>query len=162
MDKNETEENIVKINEYKDKVHVVLAHSYAVYFSLFLAGVLFDLIFNLRILSFPLMTPAGIILILSATLLIFWAQKTSRNLKKETITKETFMKGPYRYSRGPTHWGLFFLMLGFGLLNGAIFIVIFTFISLLVTKFTYLRKEETILEKKYGAPYLEYKKEVKL
>ncbi len=151
----------MNVNPDKDKVHIVLAHSYSVYFLLFLAGVFLDLIFNLKIFNFPFMMPLGVVLILLATLLIFWAQRTSRNLNKETLTPETFMKGPYRYSRSPTHWGLFFLMLGFGLLNGAIFIVIFAFIAFFLTKLVYLKKEEAILLKKYGAPYSEYKQIVK-
>ena len=52
-------------------------------------------------------------------------------------------------------------MLGFGLVANAIFIIVTTVISFVLTKFIYLKKEEAILEKKYGAPYLEYKKAVK-
>lgn len=43
----------------------------------------------------------------------------------------------------------------------AFFIIVFSFISFLITKFTFLSKEEKILAEKYGAPYLEYKKSVK-
>ena len=74
----------MNVNPDKDKVHIVLAHSYSVYFLLFLAGVFLDLIFNLKIFNFPFMMPLGVVLILLATLLIFWAQRTSRNLNKET------------------------------------------------------------------------------
>jgi protein-S-isoprenylcysteine O-methyltransferase Ste14 len=157
MGKEEAKENILNINQ-----HVVLAYSYSVYFVLFLVGVFLDLIFNIKIFNFSLMVPVGIALILLATLLIFWAQRTSRNLEKETLTKESFCKGPYRFTRSPTHWGLFFLMLGFGIIINAIFIIISTFISFILTKFIFLKREETILEKKYGTPYLEYKQSVKL
>ena len=142
-------------------IHKVLAHSYSVYFLFFLAGVYLDLVFRLDIFHSPLVVYLGWILLFLATLLIFWAQKTSRNLSKENLSKENFMQGPYRYTRGPTHLGLFFLILGFGMTSNAFFIVLFSPIAFLITKFFYLRREEKILENKYGAPYLEYKKAVK-
>ena len=161
MEKEDQKENILEINQHKNKVHIILAHSYSVFLSLFLVGVFLDLIFNLKILNFTFILPIGVAFIFLASLLILWAQKTSRNLKKENLTKETFFKGPYRFTRSPTHLGLFFLTLGFGLIVNGIFIVISTIISFAITKLVYLKKEETILEKKYGAPYLEYKKAVK-
>jgi protein-S-isoprenylcysteine O-methyltransferase Ste14 len=95
------------------------------------------------------------------TFLIFWAQKSSHSFKKETINKEIFCNGPYCYTRTPTHYGLFLLTLGFGMINDAFFIVIFSIISFIITKFVFIRKEEKILALKYGEPYLEYKKTVK-
>lgn len=148
--------------ESKDGVHGILAHSYSAYFISFLVGVLLDLILKLKIFNFDLMEEVGIFMIILASLLIFWAQKTSRNLKIEDLKKENFSKGPYAFTRSPTHWGLFFLTLGFGIMTGAVFVVISTIVSHIISRFIYLKKEEMILEKKYGAPYLEYKKSVKL
>jgi len=164
MNKNDLKDDIFNIDEYKNRVHKILAHSYSAYFILFLIGVFFDLLFKfkIKILNFSFLVPVGALLIGLSSLLIFWAQSTSRKFNKETLTKESFCNGPYAYTRTPTHWGLFFLMLGFGILANAIFIIISTVISFLLTKFIYLRKEEAILEKKYGAPYLEYKKAVKI
>lgn len=143
-------------------VHHVLAHSYSAYFLLFLVGVALDLVFDIEIFSgfFPMLI--GWLFLGLGTLLILWAQHTTRHLHKHEITKETFACGPYSYTRSPTHWGLFLLILGFGLLINALFVVIFSVIAMLVTKFTFLRKQEEALERKYGTPYLEYKKSVKL
>ena len=91
-----------------------------------------------------------------------WSQKTSRKFSKENLCKESFSKGPYFITRCPTHWGLFLLTLGFGLIAHAVFIVIFSIISFVITKLVYLNHEERILEKKYGDPYREYKKSVRL
>lgn len=148
-------------NPHKDKVHRILAHSYSAYFIFFLGGIFLDLIFQLKIFEFSAMVLIGVLLMFLASLLILWAQKTSRNLRKENLTVKSFCKGPYRITRSPTHWGLCFLMLGFAIMTGAVFIIISTMLSFIFTKFIYLRKEEKILEKKYGAPYLEYKKTVK-
>jgi len=159
---NQVEKDIkLIINEYKDKVHGILAFSYFLYLAFFLVGVFLDSVFNLNIFRSTLFVYAGGLLIILATALIFWAQKTSRNLKKTTLTKESFCKGPYRFTRIPTHWGLFFLMIGFGFVNNGVFMILLTLFSYFVTKYGFLKKEEDILEKKYGAPYLEYKKSVK-
>lgn len=149
-------------NEHKDKVHGILAHSYSVYFAFFLMGILFDFWFEVKITDINSIKNIGIFFVIFASLLILWAQKTSRNLKKESLSKDSFSKGPYAYTRSPTHWGLFFLMLGFGIMTEAIFVILFALISLLVSRIVYLKKQEEILEKKYGFPYIEYKKNVKL
>jgi protein-S-isoprenylcysteine O-methyltransferase Ste14 len=108
------------------------------------------------------MVPAGTLILILATILVFWAQKTSRSLDTKNMSKETFCKGPYCYTRSPTHWGLFFLMLGFGIIANAVFVVLFTLIAFLLVRFIFLEKEERILTEKYGAPYLEYKESVRL
>jgi protein-S-isoprenylcysteine O-methyltransferase Ste14 len=142
-------------------VHRVLAHSYFVYFLFLVLSVVLDIIFHIHAFEDVFVIPAGIILLVLATILIVWAQNTSRNLQRENICKESFLHGPYCYTRSPTHYGLFLLMLGFGLVANAFFVIMFTIISLLITKFFFLKKEENLLEKKYGDAYKEYKKLVK-
>ena len=145
----------------KYQIHKILAHSYTFYFLSFLIGILLDYILPLRIFKHPIMPLVGGFIIVIASLLIFWAQKTSRDYKNREIVKEIFFQGPYKLSRSPTHWGLFLLIFGFGLLVNASFVVIFSVISLIITKVVFLKKEEMFLEKKYGEPYREYKKIVK-
>lgn len=158
--------NIVKQfgtdNPHKNKVHKILAHSYLFYFISLLFGLFLDFAFPLGVFGNSIAASVGIIFLVFGTFLIFWAQISSHKLKKENMSKETFCCGPYRYSRSPTHFGLFFLTLGFGIIANALFIVIFSIISFLITKFVFIKKEEEILVAKYGAPYLEYKKVVKL
>ncbi|MFA6273738.1 MAG: methyltransferase [Candidatus Paceibacterota bacterium] len=158
----ELEEKIQNQNPHKGKVHKILAHSYLFYFFAFLVGLFFDFLFSFKISKEPTFVFTGIIFIFFGSLLIIWAQKTSRNFKKEEITKKTFSQGPYFFTRTPTHWGLTFLMLGFGIIANAIFIIIFTIISFLIARFIFIKKEEKILVQKYGEPFLEYKKSVKL
>lgn len=161
MEKEQKEGDILSLNINKNKIHLILAHSYTVYFILFLVGIFLDFIFKIKILNASFIPSLGVLFIALATILIVWAQRTSRNLKKDNLTKNNFLKGPYSITRSPTHWGLFFLMLGFGFISNAIFIVLTTIISFFISKFIYLKKEESILEKKYGEPYKEYKKIVK-
>ena len=152
------EDNIKNTN--KPSVHKILAHSYLLYLIFFLIGVFFDVFFPVKIFNNSIATPAGLVLLVLATFLIFWAQKSSRILKTENMTKETFCKGPYCYTRSPTHWGLFLLMLGFGIIANATFIILTTLMSFLIARYFFLDKEEEILAEKYGTPYLEYKKSV--
>ena len=148
-------------NSYKNNVHYILARSYTFYFIAFLAGLFFDYIFPVKVFKSASAIPIGFALLVLASLLIFWAQKTSSTLEKNNITKETFCRGPYCYTRSPTHWGLLLLMLGFGIITNSLFIIIFTAISFVVTRFVFIKKMESHLLEKYGAPYLEYKKMVK-
>lgn len=147
---------------YNDSVHWVLSHGYAMYFILFLLGVGLDSAHHLAFFQSAFLRPLGVFFLVVATLLIFWAQHTSRYLPQENITMETFCRGPYCYTRSPTHWGLFLLVLGFGFVANAFFVVISTILSMILSKFVFLRKEEALLAKKYGAPYLEYKKKIKI
>ncbi len=151
-----------KIYMRTDKLHRLLAHSYSMYLFLFLVGVTLDMIFRFEIFATEITAPLGILLLLIGTVLVTWAQKTSRNLDKNNMTKETFCRGPYCYSRSPTHWGLFLLTLGFGIVANALFIILTTLISFMLAKFVFQEQEESILAAKYGTPYLEYKRSVRL
>ncbi|KKR82839.1 MAG: hypothetical protein UU30_C0020G0015 [Candidatus Nomurabacteria bacterium GW2011_GWA2_40_97] len=104
-------------NPHKNSVHRVLAQSYLFYFILFLLSLFLDFIFPLKIFEETALISVGIIFLILGTFLIFWAQRTSHKLKKENINKEIFYHGPYCYTRSPTHFGLFLLMLGFGIIT---------------------------------------------
>lgn len=156
-----TTEEFKSENPHKNKVHKILAHSYLFYFILFLIGLFLDFMFPLKIFEELTMASVGTAFLILGTFLILWAQKSSHHLQKEGMNKETFCSGPYRYTRSPTHFGLFLLMLGFGIVANALFIIIFSIISFFVTKFIFIRKEEKVLAEKYGTPYVEYQKSVK-
>ena len=147
-------------------VHAIQAHSYTFYFIMLLIGISLDAFFRIDIPYQNILMPISVVLLILASVLIIWAQNASKKFKKENtkenITKESFLNGPYSFTKNPTHWGLFILMLGFGILANALFIILSTIISFIVTKLVFLKKEEIILADKYGDPYLEYKKSVKL
>ena len=155
---------------HREKVHGVLAHSYAVYFLLFLTGLFFDFVFSAwggsafggDFFNNSLAQFIGIILLVLATILILWAQKTGHEFRKIKEKKtENFCLGPYCYTRIPTQWGLFSLMLGFGIVTNAFFVVIFSLVAFLIAKFVFIEKEERLLAQKYGGAFLEYKKLVR-
>ena len=145
----------------KTSIHAVLAHSYIFYFASLLIGIFMDLVLPLRLFSHPAWAPLGAALIFFSSMLLLWTHSVSRKfkaLRRQNTKTEIFLQGPYRYSRIPTHLGLSFLLIGFGLVVNAPFIILTTIISFIVSKVVFIKQEETILERKYGLPYLEYKK----
>ena len=153
------EEKVEK--EARHLVHHTLAHSYTVYFFVLLFGVALDMLFPIKIFNSTHMN-IGLVLLVLSSVLIVWAQRSSNHLAKvEEVQKHHFNRGPYKYTRTPTHWGLFFLVLGFGLLINAFFITVLTVVSFFITKFVFVKDQENILERRYGEAYNEYKKSVR-
>jgi len=148
-------------NPHKNRVHRVLAHSYFFYFMIFLLALFLDFAFPLKVFHESNLTYIGVLLLILGPLLIFWAQISSHKLKKENMNKESFCNGPYRYTRGPTNFGIFILILGFGITVNALFVVVLALISFIITRLTFIKKEEKILAERYGTSYIEYKKMVK-
>jgi len=151
----------IKTEIIKSKVHQILAHSYMVYLIALFLGLIFSAIWPFPIFNNAVLAAFSAILLFLSSLLIFWAQKSSKEFTKENLTKESFMKGPYRFTRNPTNVGLFFSMICFGIIVNSIFAILFTFIAFLISLLIFLKKEEDFLANKYGIPYLEYKKVIK-
>lgn len=163
MDKTPNKEEIVK-NYQNGMVHFILVHSYLIFLFSIILGVFFDTFLKEKMYSSHIFSNIGILMLILGTILIYWAQKTSSNYQERKITdekKSIFEFGPYQYSRSPTHFGLFIMALGFSLIINSLFSIIFTILAYIITKLFFLRKEEKILEKKYGEIYTDYKKKIK-
>ena len=147
------------------RVHGVLARSYGTYFVCLLVGIILDAIFPIRML--PVISQnIGMGIIIFGTGIIMWAQSTSAHLeqkkkKGETVDEDDFHRGPYRFSRSPTHVGLNLLFIGVGFLFNSVLIVVMTMIPFLISRFVFLRKMEMILEQRYHSLYKNYKEIVK-
>jgi protein-S-isoprenylcysteine O-methyltransferase Ste14 len=162
MNENKSEIDDIQAHD-KGMVHLILSHSYAVFFLMVILGVTVDIFVPIAIFNTRTYQYAGFTMILLGSWLIYWAQSTSRTPKEDfnkPRTEKDFEKGPYKYSRNPTHIGLTVMTLGFALLINSLFSVIFLVIASLITKFIFLREEEAFLEKKYGQVYTDYKKKV--
>ncbi len=149
---------------FKDgMVHSILSHSYIVFFMAVIFGAIFHTIFNFKIFSNSLYQYIGFILIIIGSLLIYWAQYSSGHFKKEIEeerTIEDFERGPYKYSRNPTHIGLTIMNIGLVIVLNSFFMLVFIIIASFITKLIFLKEEERLLEEKYGKPYVDYKKKV--
>lgn len=145
----------------KVTVHHILVISYLVHFFGFLTGVLLDSLFPNIILKYEVF---GIVCILLATVIIIWAQFTTgstKQLRKEGEDESIFAKGPYVFTRTPTHLGLALLLIGAGALFGGLYIIITAIISFGISNLFLLPKEEKMLEEKYGDAYKKYKENVR-
>lgn len=147
-------------------VHAVLAHSYLVYFAGIVIGLFVDIAFGWRISSLYLLPILGFVFLLLGSLIILWAQKTSRKTSPSrnsgTLSVEDFLHGPYRYTRAPTQLGLFLLILGFGLFLNSLSVVGLTIVIYAVSLSVFIPREEKRLLAKYGDPYGAYLKKVRL
>jgi len=147
------------------KVHQILAHSYLIYFAVFVFGIIMDFLFVDNITLFKNQSYLGIAFICLGSYLLYWAQKTSRFTHKSRNSDERkvedFMKGPYKHTRTPSQWGLLFMIVGFGLIIESVFVIVFSLITFVVMRFTFIRNEEKRLHQKYGDLYLEYKRKVR-
>ncbi len=145
-------------------VHLVLSHSYTVFLLAVILGVIFDILIPTSYFGNYIFQYVGVTLIVLGSLLIYWAQKTTNCTKKEELEKgiviRDFARGPYKYSRNPTHIGLTVMALGFGFTINSVFSVAFVIVAFLITKVVFIKKEEAILEKRYGEDYCNYKKKV--
>ena len=160
METKNKEDKLMK----KDRVHFILLNSYLMFLFTVILGVIFDIITKVRIFSGSAYQYVGLFLIFIGTIVIYWAQATSKNYKnkiEESHDKSHFEFGPYRYLRSPTHFGLLIVTLGFGLMINSLFSIIFTLVGYMISKTVFLRKEELLLEKKYGEQYTKYKEKVK-
>jgi protein-S-isoprenylcysteine O-methyltransferase Ste14 len=148
----------------KGTVHSILLHSYLMFLFAVILGVFFDTFIKKEIFSNNIYQTIGLLMLIISSIIIYWAQSTSSNYMKninKSDTRSHFEYGPYRYLRSPTHFGLFIMTLGFALIINSLFSVVFTIVAYAITKFFFLKKEEDLLEKKYGQVYSDYKKKVK-
>lgn len=160
-----TDQKQIKDTNYF-KTNSILAHTYSWYFFLLLLGVFLDILFPIRVFHSTLVAPVGFSLLTIATVLIIWAESTHHHrLAKEHVEehgKKALCKGPYCYTRHPTHWGIFLLLIGFGVFLNAFFVMLLTLFSFIFAKLTFLKKHDLVMLEKFGGHYKDYKKSVRL
>lgn len=149
-------------------VHETLAQGYLLYAAAVVVGLAADLAYPVRF-SFAFQSFAAVALMLAGTVLVYWAQRASGRTavrrqggETQAVCADNFCVGPYVFTRSPTQYGLALLVAGLAVLYGMTFLLAAGVIAFLVGKFVIIRKEERHLAEKYGEPYLEYKKKVKL
>ncbi len=165
MDEKEENNNLEqKIASDKGKVHFVLSHSYLVFLFAIVFGVIFDIIIPIKFFSNNAFQYIGLIFVIIGTIVVYWAQTSSKIFKNKKDKEKLnlgFTYGPYKYSRSPTHLGLFIMTFGLALIINSTFTALFTIVAYILTKLVYLKKEEELLEKKYGEEYCNYKNKTK-
>jgi len=101
---------------------------------------------------------AGVVLVLSVAKMFDHAGTTIRPFQSST---SLILRGPYRVTRNPIYLGMVIALMGIGMLLGSAtpFLVVPAFALLIDRRF--IRAEETILERTFGAEYAGYKGRVR-
>ncbi|MEA3399070.1 MAG: isoprenylcysteine carboxylmethyltransferase family protein [Patescibacteria group bacterium] len=146
------------MEQHPKKIHHVLLYSYTIYFLTIVVGVIFDTFFKIKLFSGEIFQFLGVIIVILGTLIIFWAQRTSKRSKIEG--KRDFHRGPYKISRHPTSIALMVITLGLGLILNSFFVIVMTIVVFFI-KSIFAKREERILGQKYGEDYFEYKSKVR-
>ena len=145
-------------------IHVLLYHAYVVFFLAVVLGIIFDGIFNFGKFQGQIYQSIGLFMLIVGTFIIFWSQKTTSYKKSEIKNNRDtnfFIKGPYRYTRNPTNFGVTIMSLGLGFIIGSLFSIIFIIITYFISKLIFIKKQDSILEERYGEVFNDYKKKVK-
>ena len=148
----------------KGIVHVLLFHSYSIYFFAIILGVVCDIIFPFRIFHGIVYEYIGIAFIAIGSILVYWAQYITRSVGKSVSVERDvnfFLHGPYKYTRNPTNLGLTLAVLGLGLIMSSFFSIVFVSAAYIISKIFFIKKQDSILEERYGNTFDDYRKKVK-
>jgi len=100
----------------------------------------------------------GIILMITAVLL-FKKEGTPKNpFKKPTVM---ITSGPYKFTRNPMYVGVTMVSLGIAVYFGTVIMFLAPLAFFLTINFTFIPREEKILETLFGQKYLDYEKKVR-
>jgi protein-S-isoprenylcysteine O-methyltransferase Ste14 len=163
MDKD-NQDNLKEKYSNAGIVHFLLFHSYFLYLVAIVLGVILDSIFNLKISDKPIYQTIGFLMIVLGTYLVFWTQVSSPKSRKsrvENLSVQSFEVGPYKYFLNPIHFGLFIMTIGLSLIINSFIATLLVLIFHFLIKYTILNKQEVILSKRYGDPYIEHRKKFK-
>lgn len=128
-------------------------------------GLIIHLIIPIQLGNSEVLSFFGTLLLMASPLLVMWSQKKRREVygpKAPELTLDDLSRGPYAYSRHPSHLGLFLLVVGFGLVLNSFFIIVSILLTFCVFHCFIIPKEESLLESHIGEPYRIYKKRVRM
>ena len=155
-----------KIDNHHRKINLILLNSYLMFFLAVIFGAFLDSLLKYKMFTGILYQNIGFVMLMVGSIFIYWAQCTS-SISRHKISEKNlvpylyFKFGPYKYLRNPTHLGLFVTTLGFSLIINSLFGVILNVIAYFIVRLFLIKKEEKLLEIKYGQEYVDHKKNVK-
>lgn len=141
-------------------IHSLLVYIYLIFFIAVILGSIFDVFIGVGLFWGKIYNIIGALALVLGSLLIYWAQISSRRSGKKRqkeVTTESFEFGPYRFIKHPSYFGVFIMSLGLALIMSSFFSVIFSIITYIIIRTIFVKKEEQILSDKFGEPYKDYK-----
>ncbi len=108
---------------------------------------------------------AGLPLIVASGLLAVWGSTTMRRagttVDAYSSTTAVVERGPFRFSRNPLYLSLTGLYLGIAVSVNALWVVVLLPAALVLITVGVIAREESYLERKFGAEYASYKSTVR-
>ena len=108
---------------------------------------------------------AGSVLFLAGAYIIFIEatrhKKSGSNVEPWKPTTVILSTGFYKYSRNPIYVGMVITYLGIGIAAMSWVALLLLPLPILIVRFHVIAREESYLEGKFGAQYLDYKKQVR-
>lgn len=141
----------------------LVVYSPVVFLFIFLASFAVHLLVPARIGNPELLTPPGLFLMGIAPVIILWSQRALSvfRARERSGAAREFKLGPYQFTRNPTYVGLTLLTLGFALVLNSWPVLLGALLSFHIVSVAIVRREEALLEKKYGELYDDYRKKVR-
>jgi protein-S-isoprenylcysteine O-methyltransferase Ste14 len=107
----------------------------------------------------------GVLLVIGMLLIIRWAAVTFRKARTNILTSQAttavVATGPFAYSRNPIYVAALLGMIGAAIAFDSLWFLAALVVIWLVLRYGVIAREETYLERKFGAPYLDYTSKVR-
>jgi len=136
-----------------------------IYLTFLVSGVVMDSPWIGGQLSAPLDMAAGAVVLVVAIILSLYSvprhRKEGSNVEPWKPTTKIFSDGIYGRSRNPIYLAMALLFAGIALVAGSTMALAYLIPCLLVIRFYVIAREESYLEQKFGAEYLDYKARVR-
>jgi protein-S-isoprenylcysteine O-methyltransferase Ste14 len=152
--------------EINDRPSIILPPP-LIFFALLGAGFLLDYLIPFKLLRLPrearlicCAVLAGISFYFAlGSIIVLLRNKTPFDPSKPTV--KIVHEGPYRLSRNPMYLALLFLLTGFAVISGSIWLFLALPVLLIVLDIWAVRPEEAYLERNFSDRYLAYKAKVR-
>ena len=108
---------------------------------------------------------AGVLLVIVMLLIIRWAAVTFRKARTNILTSQAattiVATGPFAFSRNPIYVAALIGMAGAAIAFDSLWFIAALVVIWIVLRYGVIAREESYLERKFGAPYLDYKAKVR-
>lgn len=161
---NQNPLNITEKPHQHGIIHIILFHTYVLFLASVILGTIFDQFYHYNFFDSLGFEYFGLAMIILGSMFVYWAQTTTKT-KKVNFDKDRdmnfFYRGPYKYTRNPTNLGISAMCMGLGFVMNSLFTILFALLVYLISRFVFIRKQDSILEQRYGDVFAQYKKKVK-
>jgi protein-S-isoprenylcysteine O-methyltransferase Ste14 len=107
----------------------------------------------------------GVLLVIGMLLIIRWAAVTFRKARTNILTSQAattiVATGPFAFSRNPIYVAALIGMAGATIAFDSLWFIAALVVIWIVLRYGVIAREESYLERKFGAPYLDYKSKVR-